>query len=104
MTDTGKTDPEPFSIDEELSDQESIFGYNHVENMTTTLSDSLGLEDQEIEATIVSDQVNRLIASLNLDILTGGYLTYNRVHRLPSNPIHLIASSEYNISPQVLHP
>ena len=98
------TDPEPFFIDEELSDQESVFGYNHIENMTTTLSDSLGLEDQELEATTVSDQCNRLIACLNLDIPTGGYVAHNRVYRLPSNSTHLISSSESNISRQVLHP
>ena len=95
-------DPHPFFIDDKLSDQESVFGYNHIENMTTTLSDSLRSDDQ---AHHLSDSDKRTIATLNLDIPASGRLAQNRVYCLP--PInhgikHLNSNSEADVSKLVL--
>ena len=95
-----------FFLDDELSDQESIFGYNYIENMTSTLSNSLAFEDQDDRTTSVPESTRRMLASLNLDIPRGGNLDPNRVYRLP--PIQhdfrqFRSSSESGISQLLPH-
>ena len=98
--------PQSFFIDDELADQESVFGYNYLENLTTSFSNSLGLQDiHTLPST--PEPVRRLIDTLDLAIPTDGRIIPNRVYHLP--PFHqhlhpLRSHSDSNLSPMAFTP
>ena len=79
--------PQSFFIDDELSDQESVFGYDYIETLTTTLSNSLS-DSHSPSAPSIPELDSRLITTLDLAIPSNGCLLQNRVYRLPLSIHH----------------